>query len=316
MNKQKSYLVLLFSAFIITWLFSITACKDTGHVEIYSIGDTIQNCSVPYIVKFGADFETGSGDYSVNWDFGDGETSTEDAPVHIYREPGVYKVSVMIKQREASASKSIGIDLSQPSQRVEAAFEADALNGNLHAPANLLFFNYSKYATSYKWYVNNQLISTKREPEYVFEKQGNYIVKLEASCNGDTAFFARQVDVTYPPTDMFIRTVSVTMPSTYIGSEIQCVIRYDIFNEESSVWVRGVRTFPVTWEWNPPAELFFFNGSFTNEHVEFLIFEVGKTAPAYVFSFNVNDWQNDFYPRELVWPSHNGFSAVVRLDYK
>jgi len=317
MRKNNNYIGILMSLAATIWLiFAMSACKNTGYVKIFSAADTIQNCSVPYIVKFGADFETGSGDFDIKWDFGDGETSNEVQPVHIYREAGIYKVSVMVSQREASESRSIAIDLSASSKPVEALYEYDVLNDNLHAPANLLFFNLSKHATSYKWFVNNVVVSTKREPEYIFDERGNYIVKLESVCNGDTAWYARQIDIDYPPTDLLIRTVTISLPGGYIGKDLQCAVKYDIFNEESSVWVRGVRTFPVTWEWNPPLELMFFNGSFQHEEVVFLIYELGNPTPVYSFGFDINDWQADFYPRELTWQGPQGFSALVRLDYR
>ena len=35
--------------------------------------------------------------YSFEWDFGDGETSTDGAPVHAYRSDGTYTVTLKIK---------------------------------------------------------------------------------------------------------------------------------------------------------------------------------------------------------------------------
>jgi len=49
---------------------------------------------VPFRVKF---YDTSYGDYNNRiWDFGDGNTSTERNPVHIFRQPGNYDVSLTV----------------------------------------------------------------------------------------------------------------------------------------------------------------------------------------------------------------------------
>ncbi|UCH52150.1 MAG: PKD domain-containing protein, partial [Chloroflexota bacterium] len=47
-------------------------------------------------VRFYADVAGGIAPYSFEWDFGDGETSTEDSPRHAYRSPGTYTVTLTV----------------------------------------------------------------------------------------------------------------------------------------------------------------------------------------------------------------------------
>ena len=48
-------------------------------------------------VDFADDSESETGDISYAWTFGDGSTSTEANPTHIYAEPGTYTVCLVIE---------------------------------------------------------------------------------------------------------------------------------------------------------------------------------------------------------------------------
>jgi len=64
---------------------------------------TVEFSANPRTVKEGQDIQFipiiggGFAPYSYEWDFGDGETSTEGAPVHAYRSDGTYTVALKIK---------------------------------------------------------------------------------------------------------------------------------------------------------------------------------------------------------------------------
>jgi len=47
-------------------------------------------------VRFDADVAGGIAPYSFEWDFGDGDTSTEDRPRHAYRSPGTYTATLTV----------------------------------------------------------------------------------------------------------------------------------------------------------------------------------------------------------------------------
>ncbi|WP_408648090.1 PKD domain-containing protein [Thiocapsa bogorovii] len=55
---------------------------------------------------------------AVHWDFGDGQMSSEKAPTHIYTEPGVYDVSLMVKGPYGSDTsfKSAFVEVIDPNQ--------------------------------------------------------------------------------------------------------------------------------------------------------------------------------------------------------
>ena len=65
-------------------------------------GSDTETGTAPLTVRF-TDTSTGS-PTSWSWDFGDGETSTDQNPVHIYKNPGEYDVSLTVKRGSASDS--------------------------------------------------------------------------------------------------------------------------------------------------------------------------------------------------------------------
>lgn len=50
----------------------------------------------PLEVKFTAEISGGSGQKKVVWDFGDGTSSSEVNPVHVYEKPGTYLATVQV----------------------------------------------------------------------------------------------------------------------------------------------------------------------------------------------------------------------------
>lgn len=55
----------------------------------------------PLEVRFG-----GAGDHGARWDFGDGETSDEPGPVHVFEEPGLYAVTLTVTDAEGGSARS------------------------------------------------------------------------------------------------------------------------------------------------------------------------------------------------------------------
>ena len=47
-------------------------------------------------IQFNPDVAGGFTPYSYEWDFGDGKTSTESNPVHVYAKPGEYTISLKV----------------------------------------------------------------------------------------------------------------------------------------------------------------------------------------------------------------------------
>lgn len=84
-------------------------CRDEYHVQMLTLSkrpsvsiaaDDAQWCVAPHEVSFSSEISTDEGlggPYTALWDFGDGVTSDEDDPSHIYNSAGSYNVSLLVE---------------------------------------------------------------------------------------------------------------------------------------------------------------------------------------------------------------------------
>ncbi len=109
------------------------------------------------------------------WDFGDGNTSTAEAPSHFYNNSGIYTIRLVVKN-------SVGVSrIAKTAQIVgppESAF--DFLNAGCNADCDISFINQSKNATSYKWDFGDGNTSRTMNPIHTYKKAGLYTVRLVA----------------------------------------------------------------------------------------------------------------------------------------
>jgi gliding motility-associated-like protein len=115
------------------------------------------------------------------WDFGDGEKAFGiENPVHIYREPGIYSVTLRasnILGQQVTESKSGIIEV------FKVAFAQFQLKpAVLYIPGNKLFTdNNSRDATIFFWDFGDGSTSDSFEPTYEYKEEGVYDVTLVAN---------------------------------------------------------------------------------------------------------------------------------------
>ncbi len=127
-----------------------------------------------------ATFEnTSAGATSYEWDFGDGETSTEEDPSHTYAEDGNYTVTLTATNACGSVtSTQTVVVVSLPT----AGFSASATAGC--APFTVQFTNESsENATSFAWQFPGGMpaTSTAENPSVTYSTAGTYTVTLTVS---------------------------------------------------------------------------------------------------------------------------------------
>ena len=113
------------------------------------------------------------------WDFGDGQTSTEPNPIHIYNSVGYFDVSLTVNLRldgcdqEHSHAKTQYIVVSN----LDASFEAHPSAGG--APLIVQFSDQSAGSPlSWLWDFGDGQTSTLQNPSHLFTNAGQYDVKL------------------------------------------------------------------------------------------------------------------------------------------
>jgi PKD repeat protein len=126
------------------------------------------------------------------WDFGDGTTSTDNCPFHVFREKGTYTVTLTITGRGGDVkteTKVINVY-----NATHSAFHTDVSTG--WAPLTVKFTNDSSgdFSTS-NWEFGDGETSTDANPVHIYTHYGNYTAKLTVSGPGGTNQSSQTVQV-------------------------------------------------------------------------------------------------------------------------
>ena len=122
---------------------------------------------------------TSSGATSSVWDFGDGNTSTQGAPVHTYSAPGVYTVCLI---------SSNGCATDTLCDTITACVNATAAFTQTVIGLNATFTDGSTDAFAWEWDFGDGNTSTQQSPAHTYAGPGYYDICLIASniCSADT----------------------------------------------------------------------------------------------------------------------------------
>jgi PKD repeat protein len=133
----------------------------------------------PLEVRF-TDRSTGAEAWS--WDFGDGSSTTEQNPVHVYTSAGTYKVTLSVSGADGSDTASVTVMVIKgstiPGGNVKAQFTASPIAGR--APLEVQFTDQTSWATNWSWDFGDGTNSTDTNPVHVFNEKGTYHVTLVA----------------------------------------------------------------------------------------------------------------------------------------
>ena len=160
----------------------------------------------PYPVRF-LDQSAGSAT-AWHWDFGDGTTSTEQNPTHIFNRTGAYNVALTASNDQASDT-SIQYRCIIVNTVPVANFTANATAGR--TPFTVQFTDQSTGATGYQWQFGDGTTSTDQNAVHTYTQPGAYTVTLVASAADYGSVFTQKqgyITVTDPPTVGFSANVT------------------------------------------------------------------------------------------------------------
>ena len=125
--------------------------------------------------------------FSFTWDFGDGNTSNDTNPTHLYQSNGIYNITLTASSMGCTSDTTIPFSFSEvPVANFTAtdACEGDSIN----------FVNTSTIGSgtivSYQWYFTSSDSSNLENPSFAFSTSGSQMVTLRATsdsgCIDDT----------------------------------------------------------------------------------------------------------------------------------
>jgi PKD repeat protein len=139
--------------------------------------------TAPLPVKF-TDISTGSPS-SWAWEFGDGATSSEKNPVHVYAAKGTYTVTLTAANGAGSSTKTeynfISVKKPKPQQKPHADFTGTPRTGT--APLTVQFTDTSTNdPDSWLWtFGDRSEPSAEQNPSHTYTRPGRYTVTLHVS---------------------------------------------------------------------------------------------------------------------------------------
>ncbi len=163
-----------------------------------------------------------NGATTYTWDFGDGNTSAEEAPTHTYVASGTYTVVLTAANNCGTATSTQVITVLLPPT---AAFSAAPTEGC--APLTVVFTNQSSAdATDFAWTFEGGTppVSTDPNPTVVFEQPGVYTVILVATNAAGSSTSTTTIAVNGPPTAGF--TVQTTGLSVVLTNTSQNAVAF------------------------------------------------------------------------------------------
>ena len=123
---------------------------------------------------------------SWSWDFGDGNTSTSQNPVHEYSNVGNYSVTLTVANDKGSNyTQKVNYITALP-QPPSSNFSSNITSGNI--PLTIKFNDTSTGSpTSWNWDFGDGYTSTEQNPTHTYSSAGNYSVNLTVSNANGTA---------------------------------------------------------------------------------------------------------------------------------
>jgi PKD repeat protein len=134
---------------------------------------------------------------SWEWDFGDGTTASERAPVHVYTLPGLHDVTLVVRGPGGSHAR-VKADLVEALEPLQSVFEV-AHPGGI-APVTVQFTDRSTGgATSWAWDFGDGDSSGAQSPSHVYREGGTFLVRLTVGHAGESSTATATVEIGEPP---------------------------------------------------------------------------------------------------------------------
>jgi PKD repeat protein len=122
------------------------------------------------------------------WDFGDGATSNEENPSHLYALPGDYPVTLTASKRDSEDSVTQIVTVNDD---LAASFEFNVNN------LTVVFRDTSEgNPTSWRWDFGDGSVSSLQNPTHTYRREGFYVVTLKVRKASNSSESSQTVEVT------------------------------------------------------------------------------------------------------------------------
>ncbi len=155
--------------------FTDTFTINVDSFPMIQIDSFLYDGCAPLQVAFKNSFQNppGTGYF---WNFGDGTTSQEEEPVHLYENEGSYKVFLSLTSPNNCVKSADSIAMVEVRQIPKPECSANPLTGTLQNPT--IHFGTGNYS-SWVWEFDDGDSSLIQNPDHTFKDSGDYYVKVK-----------------------------------------------------------------------------------------------------------------------------------------
>ena len=115
-------------------------------------------------------------DYEINWDFGDGNTSTDLSPTNPFRSAGIFDIKVDITSPIGCRTDTVFEKLIEILPHPVAAFDYSPKELN-QFDKTVYFFDHSQHSENWLWEFASEGTSSERNPNYTFRDTGRFQIR-------------------------------------------------------------------------------------------------------------------------------------------
>ena len=147
------------------------------------------------------------------WDFGDGSSSPEAVPMHVYTRPGIYTVKVFFTTRNGCRDSVQFKDQLMAGSPPKVSFSGAPLITCAFQPVRFTDATAGDPLTEWHWEFGDGAVSLERNPAHIYGDTGHFTVKLTVSSNGcKTDLVLKDYVSILPPVALFRDSSSCTNP--------------------------------------------------------------------------------------------------------
>lgn len=140
-------------------------------------GSNLTGCDAPHTVNFSSN-SSGTPPFTYDWDFGDGNTSTQENPSHTYNNTGNYTVKLIVSDQSGCLDSMVRnnyVSINTPTAQI-------GLNTNYGCTTPATFFQFTNQSTGPQnfvlWNFGDNSIAQTQNPTHVYNNPGVYTVTL------------------------------------------------------------------------------------------------------------------------------------------
>ncbi len=171
---------LLFSAVFMIFQACGKNDTDSGNAPLAAFSISGYETSAPATVTF---INTSKNATTYLWNFGDGVTSTESNPTHVYGFPGTFLLRLTVTGNGATHTvcKQVTIETLAFPNKSAFSYFSEKCTGT---PVGVSFKTVNPLSTNPVWDFGNGVVNVNRDPIIQFLVAGDYTIKYSTQING------------------------------------------------------------------------------------------------------------------------------------